>query len=52
MNQETKYYCLEFAIKSGAGTSYNEAGSPIIDVDKIIEAAKKFEAYYAEKDAK
>lgn len=40
-----KQISLDQAIKSNAGSSYDDEGRHIINTDKIVEAAKKFEAY-------
>lgn len=42
---EIKVRALELAIKANAGASYDENGRGIIDADKIIAAATKFETY-------
>lgn len=42
---EIKERALAYAIETNAGASYNDDGKLVIDADKIIEAATKFEAY-------
>lgn len=41
----TKSHALELAIRSGAGNEYDDCGKLTANPDKIVEAAKKFEAY-------
>lgn len=48
MDQTPKQEALDQAIKANSGHSYNNEGRHIIDADKIIAAAKKFEAYLKE----
>lgn len=36
---------MEMAIRSSSGSTYDEEGRSIIDPDKVVNAAKKFEAY-------
>jgi hypothetical protein len=43
-----KQISLDQAIKSNAGSSYDDEGRHITNSDKIVEAAKKFEAYLKE----
>lgn len=40
-----KQLALDQAIKANLGSSYNDEGKSITDAGKIVEAAKKFEAY-------
>lgn len=42
---QNKITSLDQAIRSNSGQSYDEEGRNRIDPDKIIKAAKKFEAY-------
>lgn len=46
---ERRYLALEQAIKANAGHAYDDEGRSVTDADKIVEAAKKFEAYLKEK---
>lgn len=43
--QKIKLTALDRAISAGCGTAYNDSSFAITDADRIIEAAKKFEAY-------
>lgn len=47
-DKEIKLMALDQAIRSQAGHSYNDEGKFIIDPNKILEAAKKFETYLKE----
>lgn len=44
-NIALKQEALYQAIKANTGSSYDEEGRHITNPDKIVEAAKKFEAY-------
>jgi hypothetical protein len=46
--QQIKYSALSEAIRSCAGNSYDGDGRHITDPNKIVEAAKLFEAYLKE----
>lgn len=48
MDRNSKYEALELAIRSNAGTTYDADGKMITSPDKLVEAAKKFEAYLKE----
>lgn len=48
--RQDKIVSLDQAIKSNSGSSYDDEGRHITDADKIVEAAKKFEAYLKETD--
>lgn len=43
--RQDRLIALDQAIKSNAGSSYDEEGRHITNPDKIVEAAKKFETY-------
>lgn len=43
--EKLRLTALDRAISSGAGKSYNDDGMSIINPDKILEAASKFEKY-------
>lgn len=45
MEYDIKNEALNLAIKANTGHAYDEEGRSITDPDKIIKAAKKFEAY-------
>lgn len=43
--EKLRLTALDRAIEAGSGNDYNPDGKPIINIDKIIEVAKKFEEY-------
>lgn len=48
MENNDKQIALELAIKANSGSFYDDEGRHITNPDKIVEAAKKFEAYLKE----
>lgn len=44
-DEKLRLTALDRAITSGLGNSYNDLGISIVDAEKIITAAKKFEEY-------
>lgn len=43
-----KQISLDQAIKANTGSAYDDKGRHITNPDKVVEAAKKFEAYLKE----
>lgn len=43
-----KQEALHYAIEAKSGNSYDDEGRAIVDPNKVVEAAKKFEAYLKE----
>lgn len=49
INKENiKHIALDQAIRSNSGNSYDDDERHIVDADRVIAAAKKFEAYLKE----
>lgn len=44
-DEDRRAFCIEQAIKSNCGLDYSHDGSMITDFEKILQAAKAFEAY-------
>lgn len=44
-NEKMRLTALDRAIQSAARTEYSETGLATVNSDKVLEAAKKFEAY-------
>lgn len=45
LKAELKILSLDQAIRSNSGQSYDDEGRSIVDVERIVKAAKKFETY-------
>lgn len=42
---QTRFDALEFAIKSGVGHTHDDNNMSIVEANRIVDAAKKFETY-------
>lgn len=45
LNEQRRLEAMNLAIKTNAGSEYNENNMPIIDTGKLISAAKSIEGY-------
>ena len=44
-NEKRRYAALECALRCNSGNDYNDSALPVTNIDRIVEAASKFEKY-------